>query len=290
MRHIWPKLLSYCAAKLAALVVLAVVAAGCGSNTPVITKPTPSPSASASPTAKTTSGSKGLTLAEATSPGYIAKFPLVDCNTLSASAQTAWATLLAGSSTGKCAPANFLTQDVPLVGINVENDDSSISQAQANAYGKALITSLAWINWAAYGGSPGVLAAIPFENGPIAPEYQMIAGGGVVTTPIHGIAAYPEQLILVPLNSAGQTAVANTTASFALIANYGSYTDEYTWSYPSGSTPPFPLKGSDQTTPAIYDGSISTNAVLGTFFSVNTYGLNCSVGPAEGICQAAGVS
>ena len=283
MRHIWKQLLSAYAARLAALVVLGVAAAGCGSISPVQTHPT----SKASPSAVATT-SAGLTLAEATSPGYVAKFPVVACNTLSATAQAAWTPLLEGSSTGKCAPADFLAKDVPLSSITVVDDDPNISQAQANGYGKVLVTSIAWINWSLYAGAPGVLAAIPFENGPIAPEYQMVAGGGVVTTPIDGIAAYPEQLTLVPLNSQDQTIMSGASKNFALVAKYGSFTDQYLWSYPK-SNPPFPVNGSDNTTPAIYDGTTTTNSVLGTYFQVDTYALNCSIGPAAGICQAAGV-
>lgn len=284
MRHIWSKLLSDYPARLAALVVLAVAAAGCGSRTPVISKPTPSPAASAS--AKVRSRSAQLTLAEASSSSFTVQYPLVNCNTLAASDQSAWIPLLAGSTFGKCAPVSVLKKDIPQ-NVPVTDDDPSMSQAQANRYGEALMVMFFWSNWAAYDGAPGVLTTVHQAAGPDAQYYADVAGGQYASGSVPGYAAWPNQITLVSLNSADIVAMSNPSENFALVVSYSGEPYTSHWTVPGQATKTLTGLTRD---PGIYTGTIASNAVLGTYLQVDTFGDNCSIGPAAGICQAAGAS
>jgi hypothetical protein len=255
--------------------------AGCGTTPATYHKPTPKPSASTS--AKT---SKGLTLAEASSASYKVSFPLVNCSTLSAAAQAAWAPIEIGSQINQCAPTDFLTQDVPQH-VTVTNEDPSISQAKANAYGQALVNTSAWDTWAEYADAPALLTALGQNTGDNAPVYEALASGFRELGSMTGNSVYPNSITLVPLSSTDQTILGDTKVNFALVVTYvqKSYTD--TGQFPgqavkSATAPP--------ATPGIYAGAIVATSVLGAYFQTSSSSENCSSGPSPGICQAAGAS
>lgn len=262
-----------------AATVLAIAVAGCGGATathkPTGGKPTPKPSPTSTPT-------PSLTLAEASSPSYTVKVPMVPCATLSQAAQSAWQPLIAGSSVGKCAPADYLQTDVPQ-NVTVVNKDSAITQSQANAYGEALVTTLAWLNYAAYDDAPALLNQIGQAGGPNYPMYQWLEAGARVTSATPGESAFPERIVLIPLTPSQANLMLNKNATFALLTQYNQTQYSVTWTSPGSS-------GSGNSTPQVFTGAIATNPVLGTYFQVNTYGNDCASGVLVGICQPYGVS
>ena len=258
---------------------LAAIIAGCGGTTPTGGKPTPKPSASA----KASPTPAALTLAEASSPNYTAKFPLVPCSTLSPAAQSAWGPLLAGSSVGKCAPANYLATDVPQ-GVTVINEDHAISQAQANAYGQALVNTLAWYNFGVYDDALPLINQIGQAGGALYPVYQWLQAGGRFTSPSPGQEVFPEKIYLIPLTPSEQKVMLNTTATFALITSYNQTPYSGVW------TPPGQSFTNYSTTPQVFTGSIRTSPALGTYFAVAVYSNDCAIGPDASMCQSVGVS
>lgn len=262
---------------------LALAIAGCG-GTAVSHAPKPAPKSSATAPRPVSSG---LTLVEATSIHFIQKFPLVNCGTLSPAAQAAWAPLLAGSRIGECAPANYVSQDVPTVRINVVNNDPSMTQAQANAYGRALLATLGWISWTGAADTPALMTDM-LGGSQTATYVQMLDKGGVLVSPTPGIAAWPDRLVIEPLSRADMPIMANPAENWAIVAEFAPYTVKYQYSVPPGVTPPFPLTGTSPNTPSIYTGTLATSPVLGTYLAVDTYGLYCNTGPAAGICGLAG--
>lgn len=265
---------------------LALVIAGCGGATAVtrqhVSKPTNSPKPSA--TAK-----GGLTLAEASSRNYITKAPLVNCGTLSPAAQAAWAPLLAGSRIGECAPADYVAKDVPTLGVHVVNRDPSLTQAQANAYGRALLVTFGWAGWTSAADAPAVMNVIGQAGSQYTSYIQLLDQGGTLVSPVPGIAAFPDQLVILPLSKADMPMMANPKENFAIIALYAPFTLRYRYVDPSTATPPFPLTGDSPNNPGIYTGTIATSPVLGTYLSVDTYSNDCSIGDASGLCNLAAI-
>jgi hypothetical protein len=262
-----------------AATVLAVAIAGCGGATatqkPTGGKPTSKPAATATPAAS-------LTLAEASSPSYTVKVPMVPCTTLSQAAQSAWQPLIAGSSVGKCAPADYLQTDVPQ-NVTVVNKDSAITQSQANAYGEALVTTLAWLNYAAYDDAPALLNQIGQAYGANYPMYQWLEAGARVTSAPSGEMVFPEKIVLIPLTASQANLLLNKNATFALLTQYNQTQYSFTWTPPGQS-------GSFASTPQVFTGAIATNPVLGAYFQVSTYSNDCAIGPDVGMCQSYGVS
>ena len=262
---------------------LALAIAGCG-GTAVSHAPKPTPKASAKAPV-----SSGLTLAEASSPNYVQRYPLVNCGTLSRGAQADWALLLAGSRIGECAPASYQTQDVPTLSISVVNHDPSMTQAQANAYGRALLVTLGWAGWTSAADAPALMTAIGQANYQDASYIQLLDQGGTLASPVPGIAAWPNRLVIEPLSKTDLPLMANPTEKWAIIAEYAPYTLKYQYSVPAGVTLPFPLTGESPNTTAIYTGTIATNPVLGSYLQVDTYSNDCEIGAAAGICALPGV-
>jgi hypothetical protein len=265
------------------IVALGLVAAGCGSTVPVHRHSTPTPLASAKATPK---ASTGLTLAQASSHSYTVSFPLVNCSTLSTAAQAAWGYLMIGSPINECAPASFLAKDIPQH-VTVINDDSAISQSKANAYGQALVNSLAWFFFAYHGDDPAILPVLGLSTGNNALVYQALASGYRMIGTSQGNAVFPNSITVVPLNSSNQTLLDSTKNTFALVVSYGQQPFSITgqFSGQAAKTTPNPAN-----TPSIFDGTIVSSVALGNYFQVDTYSDNCASGPTSGICQAAGVS
>jgi hypothetical protein len=267
---------------LAGTVGLAIVVAGCGSTV------SPRPQPKATPTAKAHVGKAtgGLTLAQATSPNFNVEFPLVPCSSLSALGQ-AWESsgLLAGSVVGKCPPADFLSKFVPTKVVAV-NLDSSLTQAQANAYGQAMVNALGWANWAEEDDAPSVLTALGQSVGGMAGVYQELVAGthGVGATP--GSGAYPNRVAILKLTPAEATMMAAPGATFAIAIGYVQEPYSTLVQYP-GQSPK--TVTAPAMTPAIYTGSIATSPLLGTYFKVTSLATDCSTGAAAGLCTIAGV-
>jgi hypothetical protein len=259
---------------------LALAVTGCGGTTARWSggKATPTPSASA-----TTTPAPSLTLAEASSPSYKAQFPLVPCTSLSPALRAAWAPLLIGSSVGKCAPADYLAKYVPQ-DVTVTNYDKSISQAQANAYGQALVNTSAWVMFTTYDDAPSLLNSIGQGQGPNLPMLQWEQNGAHITSPAPGQSVFPTKIVLIPLTSAGQSLMLNHNATFALAVEYNQTPYGMSWTAPGQSFSKF----SDP--PQLFTGTVTTNAALGTYFQVATYSNDCSIGPDVSLCQAAGIS
>jgi hypothetical protein len=179
-----------------------------------------------------------------------------------------------------------LTNDVPQ-NVTVTNGDPSISQAQANAYGQALMMTLEWLRWSSVADAPQVTTTIGQAGGALAPDYQNEVAGNVNELDgIHGSSVWPQQITLIPLNSASQAIMDNTSDNFALVVSYPQ--DSYSLTQI--------ISGKSQVTsvtpnsPAIYTGAIATNPVLGSYFQVDIYTPNCSSASAAGLCQSAGAS
>lgn len=262
-----------------AATVLALAVAGCGGATvthkPTGGKPTPGQPGMATPPPP-------LTLAEASSPSYTVKVPMVPCTTLSQAAQSAWAPLIAGSSVGKCAPADYLQTDVPQ-NVTVVNKDSAITQSQANAYGEALVTTLAWLNYSEHDDAPALLSQIRQAYGANYPMYQWLESGAQDTTSDPGQAVFPSKIVLIPLTASQANLLLNKNATFALLTQYNQTQYSFTWTPPGQS-------GSLASTPQVFTGAIATNPVLGAYFQVSTYSNDCAIGPDVGMCQSYGVS
>jgi hypothetical protein len=179
---------------------------------------------------------------------------------------------------------------VPLAGVTVVDDVPGLSQAEAKAYGKAFIASMAWMDWSMSEDAPSVLVTLPL-NTALSGVYEMEEDGGTLTSSVPGVDAYPNQIVLYPLTKSDQTSMANTSQSFAVAVSYAAASSyPYKWKE-SGSTPPFPLSGhSGAQTPGIFTGTLASNSILGTYFKLDTFDFDCSSGPDLGICQAAGVS
>lgn len=264
---------------------LALVIAGCGGATAVthqhkITK-------TSTHKVVKTPASSGLTLAEASSRNYITKYPLVNCDTLSPAAQAAWAPLLAGSRIGECAPADYVAKDVPTLGVHVVNRDPSLTQAEANAYGRALLATFGWAGWTSAADAPAVMSVIGQAGSQYTSYIQLLDQGGTLVSPVPGIAAIPDQLVILPLTKADMPIMANPKENFAIVALYAPFTLRYQYVDPSTASPPFPLTGDSPNNPGIYTGTIATSPVLGTYLSVDTYSNDCSIGSASGLCDLA---
>lgn len=264
-----------------AATALALIVAGCGGASTAVQHPTggkatPKPTATATP-------APSLTLAQASSPSYTLKFPMVPCTTLPLAAQNDWQPLLAGSSVGDCPPSNYLQTDVPQ-NVTVDNYDKSISQTQANAYGQALINTLAWLTYAAYDNAPALMNQIGQAGGPNYPMYQWLLAGAKVTSPAPGQEVFPDKVLLIPLTASQRTLMKNPGASFALITEYNQTTWSVTW------TPPGSSGTGGYSPPQVFTGAIATSPVLGSYFLVNTYSNDCAIGPDVPMCQSYGVS
>jgi hypothetical protein len=270
---------------------LAVVIAGCGSTTSVHqNRPQSKPSATAKATPTATPSPhtvkpSGLTLAEASSHNYQVQFPVVPSNTLG-QLGNAWENsgLLAGSPVAECPPANFLTKWVPTV-VPVKNEDPAITQAQADAYGRALMVTFTWTTWASYADTPAVLQTVGQATGPDAPYLQMILSGfrGVGTLP--GSATYPDSITLIPLTGNESSQMADSGAKFALVVQYPKVGYSFQSQYPGK---PVTTAHASPSPPGIYDGSVVSSPELGTYFKVASFATNCATGPVAGICESAG--
>jgi len=266
-----------------AATALALVVAGCGgtTQTPTGGRATPKPSASAKATSTPTATSAPLTLAEASSPSYTVKIPLVPCSTLPANLQTAWGALLVGSSVNKCAPVNYLTTDVPQ-NVTVTNYDKSMTQAQANAYGQAMVTTLAWVTFAAYDDAPNILLAIGQGTGANQPMLQWEQSGAYVSSPDPGQDTFPYKIVILPLTSTEATIMANPEATFVIAVDFNQTPYGITWTKPGQSFTNY------SNPPRLFTGTIKASPVLGTYFQVASYDNDCAIGPAVSLCQAAG--
>ena len=262
--------------------VLALAVAGCGgaTQTPTGGKSTPKSTASAK---ATPTPAPSLTLAEASSPTYRAQFPLVPCTTLPANLQAAWRPLLIGSSVGKCAPADYLAKYVPQ-DVAVTNYDKSMSQAQANTYGQALVDTLAWVMFTTYDDAPSLLNSIGQGQGANLPMLDWEQKGAHITSPAPGQSVFPTKIALIPLTPAGQSLMLNHNTTFALAVEYNQTPYGMSWTAPGQSF----SNASDP--PQLFTGTVKTNTALGTYFQVATYSNNCSIGPDVSLCQAAGIS
>lgn len=276
---------------------LGLIIAGCGASVPVVhnpkptstskapgTKPTPTPTATATPH---TVKPSGLTLAEASSHNYQMQFPVVPCNTLG-QLGTAWENsgLLAGSPVAECPPANFLTKLVPTA-VPVKNEDPAITQAQADAYGRALMVTFTWTTWAAYDDTPAMLQSIGQATGPDAPYLQMILNGVREVGTIQGSAQYPDSITLIPLTSNESSQMADPGAKFALVVQWTHVGYTFQSQYP-GKPVTTTHVSANAATPGIFDGSTVSSPELGTYFKVASFATNCATGPVAGICESAG--
>lgn len=269
---------------------LGLIIAGCGANAPVIHNPKPASHASATakaPGSKPTPKPAGLTLAEASSPKFEVQFPVVPCNTLGQLGNE-WESsgLLGGSTIAECPPANFLTNWVPTI-VPVKSEDSAISQAQADAYGRALMRTFAWSNWAAAADTPVMLQTIGQATGPDAPYLQMILNGFRLFGSTRGSAAYPSSITLIPLTSPEASQMADPGAKFALVVQYPQVGYSFQSQYPGK---PVTTTHASPRTPGIYDGSVVSSPELGNYFKVASFATNCSVGPVADLCSLAGAS
>ena len=261
---------------------LALAIAGCG-GTAAGHAPKPAPKSSAKAPV-----SSGLTLAEASSPTFNVLMPVVPCTTQDAYGQ-AWESsgLLAGSPVAECPPTDFLTKWVPTVVPVTNNDPSQFTQAQADAFGRALMVTFAWADWASFSDTPAVLTTIGQGTGPDAPYLQMILNGFRATGGMRGSAEYPSSITLIPLSGSGSTLMADPSAKFALVVSYPQVGYSFQSNYPGK---PITTTQAAPRAPGIYDGTIAVSPELGTYFSVATFADNCSVGPAAGLCASAGAN
>ncbi len=269
-------------------VVLASTLTACGGAAVVrqhssATKATPKATASVSPTPS----GNGLTLAAVNALNYKVHFPTIPCQTLPNYTQEEWGPLLMGSSVGVCAPPNFIASEVP-AHIQVINDDPAISQAQANAYGEAYAVTQAWMWWAYENDALGVLSAVGIQGGSMEQVIRGMQNGYRVYGALPGYVVFFNKMYLVPLNSAGQTAMGGATENFALIETEVQHSSTATIRMNSSQTPH--AVTSPPSPPGIVSGRIANNPVLGQVFVVTNLSDNCTTGATASICAEAGIS
>ena len=247
------------------------------------------PRASASPTAAASTSAKGLTLAVAGSSTYRPQFPSVAASKVSYPEQSAWSSLLVGSSVADYPPGNFLTKYVPQR-VSVKNFDPKMSQSHANRLGQALINTLAWTGWADANDAPPVLTTL---NGSGIDEadsttYQDLQRGDRVIFE-NGNGTYPVAISLVVLGSQIESEL-STTDTVALVLTRSTKPFAVSVVASGGAPQSVTVPSNQQNGHWIEVGTLTTSPGLGSYFHIDTAVYGCGSATGAAICSLAGIS